>query len=438
MGTLLPNTLEQNKRRNVLLLNGLSWAGLVPSRSRFGAPVSCCVPGTVVGFLPASFRASLFLRLEHLLAYLMMMTLWVTKPNTLHYIRALTGTLPCTHFDLVRILQDTRHSERHKQPVRLKANSAFVLFRASDVAFPARLLGGLRTPSLSMAQPVYDSDDDPDLKRAIELSLGASAGATRNNDTIELSSDDGSDLDEDLKRAIALSLGQTSAEDAGKSVQDMKRQDESTPAEETQDEEDDDDDLNKTPVYRPKKNKVPETTSKSDTAQGQQSQEQKAPQTSTFMGMDRKKMEEERLARLSAKRKTPDTGQESQGRESRIRTGPVPQAMSSDQTQGGTVTTGSNAAYSTDTQSRNSSLLPFPKGVVKKTFAKGFPRTDDDITIDEVFQKEHLQLAVLSSFQWDTEWLFNKKIDHKRTNVCLIMFATGEEQVRCQCSFVRT
>ncbi|KAI4601289.1 hypothetical protein KJ359_012479 [Pestalotiopsis sp. 9143b] len=289
-----------------------------------------------------------------------------------------------------------------------------------------------------MAQPVYDSDDDAELKRAIELSLEASTGATRNNDTIELSSDDGSDNDEELKRAIALSLGQTSAEDAEKSVQGRNRQDESTPAEGTQDEEDDDDDLNKTPVYRPKKNTVSETTNKSNTAQEKPSQEQKAPQTSTFMGMDRKRMEEERLGRLSAKRKTPDTGQESQDRESRIRTGPVPQTMSSNRTRGGTVPTASNAAFSTGTKSRNSSLLPFPKGVVRKTFAKGFPRTGDDITIDEVFQKEHLQLAVLSSFQWDMQWLLNQKVDHERTNVCLIMFATGKEQVRCQCSFVRT
>lgn len=61
----------------------------------------------------------------------------------------------------------------------------------------------------------------------------------------------------------------------------------------------------------------------------------------------------------------------------------------------------------------------FPGGVVKKTWAFGYPR-EDDIKIEEVLQSPKLKTAVLSSFQWDADWLFNK-IDCKRTSVTLIM-----------------
>ena len=72
--------------------------------------------------------------------------------------------------------------------------------------------------------------------------------------------------------------------------------------------------------------------------------------------------------------------------------------------------------------------IPYPHGVVKKTWAYGQPRRGDDIKIEEVFQKDKLQLAVLSSFQWDEEWLLSK-IDISRTKMILIAFANNEAQV---------
>ncbi|ETS75668.1 hypothetical protein PFICI_12612 [Pestalotiopsis fici W106-1] len=272
-----------------------------------------------------------------------------------------------------------------------------------------------------MAQSVYDSDDDPDLRRAIELSLAAdSTTGARKNETIELSSDE-SESDEDLKRAIALSLGQDITEGARKSGQGGTSQDENSKQDEEDEDDSDDDDLNKTPVYRPKKKITSEPTTKSLPVQEKPTQEQDAPQSSAssilgLMGTNRKQMEEERLARLAAKRKAPDTEQESQGRESRPRAGAVPAASTS------------MVSNTGPSKKRNTSAhLPFPKGVVKKTFARGFSRTSDDIKIDEILQKEHLQLAVLSSFQWDEAWL-NSKIDFKRTNVVLVAFANSEEQ----------
>lgn len=55
--------------------------------------------------------------------------------------------------------------------------------------------------------------------------------------------------------------------------------------------------------------------------------------------------------------------------------------------------------------------------------------TSDDITIDQVLQKDKLQMAVLSSFQWDTDWLW-RKVDPMKTKITLIAFAGNEAEVR--------
>jgi hypothetical protein len=70
--------------------------------------------------------------------------------------------------------------------------------------------------------------------------------------------------------------------------------------------------------------------------------------------------------------------------------------------------------------------LEFPKGTIKRTWAKGFPRAND-ITIEEVLQKDKLKTAVLSSFMWDPEWIFGK-IDTKKTNMILVMQAKTDEE----------
>ncbi|KAJ4304454.1 hypothetical protein N0V88_002067 [Collariella sp. IMI 366227] len=72
-------------------------------------------------------------------------------------------------------------------------------------------------------------------------------------------------------------------------------------------------------------------------------------------------------------------------------------------------------------------LIALKEGVVKKTWAYGQPRRGDDIKLEEVFQKHQLQLAVLSSYQWDEEWLFSK-IDIAKAKVILIAFAASEKQ----------
>ncbi|KAI5928801.1 phospholipase D/nuclease [Camillea tinctor] len=204
-------------------------------------------------------------------------------------------------------------------------------------------------------------------------------------------------------------------------------------SDEDDDDDDDDDDLDKGPSYppTPKKTANPSTSptksenggekgyatsaatsavtssSPATNATAAAATTTSAPSNSlAALGLDRKKMEEERLARI-AKRKAPSSGQETQDRRQRVKLDESPNIASTAAT----------------TRFGN---LPYPKGVVKKTWAFGYPR-QDDIKIEEVFQKNDLQLAVLSSFQWDEEWMLSK-LDIKKTKLVCIAFASNEAQ----------
>ncbi|KAL9112685.1 MAG: hypothetical protein Q9227_002988 [Pyrenula ochraceoflavens] len=64
-------------------------------------------------------------------------------------------------------------------------------------------------------------------------------------------------------------------------------------------------------------------------------------------------------------------------------------------------------------------------GIVKKTWVFGYSRSQD-IKIEEIFQKNELQAAVLSSFMWDMDWLFSK-LNTNRTKFVLVMQAKDSE-----------
>lgn len=72
--------------------------------------------------------------------------------------------------------------------------------------------------------------------------------------------------------------------------------------------------------------------------------------------------------------------------------------------------------------------LRFPKPVVKRTWAFGQNRTSEDVKIEEIFQKSDLQLAILSSFVWDENWLLSK-VDIKKTKLMLIAYAPDDTTV---------
>lgn len=148
------------------------------------------------------------------------------------------------------------------------------------------------------------------------------------------------------------------------------------------------------------------------------------------MGLDRKKMEEERLAR-SRKRKADEGSPPA----------PTRQRLLNDSSTGLTQPSVQMTAPSLNSMSRNahqgstalpkaspSGSLPYAKGTVLRTWARGTPR-ETDITIEEIFQKDDLDLAVLSSFQWDEDWLVSK-LDMRRTKILLIAYAKDDTQVR--------
>ncbi|PGH06630.1 hypothetical protein GX51_02257 [Blastomyces parvus] len=156
-----------------------------------------------------------------------------------------------------------------------------------------------------------------------------------------------------------------------------------------------------------------------------------------ILGMDRKKMEEERLARLGRKRKASSSSELPASKHATTRSKnedtAVGAAMPGHNLSG-------NAERSSDketTQARvppqllplASTSLQFPKGVVKKTWAFGYDRTGDDIKFEEVIQKSDLELAVLSSYMWNVDWMFSKfKI--KQTRFLLIMGEKEEDKKR--------
>lgn len=70
--------------------------------------------------------------------------------------------------------------------------------------------------------------------------------------------------------------------------------------------------------------------------------------------------------------------------------------------------------------------VQFPDGVVKRTWAYGCPR-EDDIKIEEVFQKNDLVFALLSAFQVDPGWVSSKL--NEKTKVTWVLQAKDEREV---------
>lgn len=171
--------------------------------------------------------------------------------------------------------------------------------------------------------------------------------------------------------------------------------------------------------------------------------EEKANPPSSFLALDRKKMDGERLARLKRKasispprlrrEKAPpkDTGLPSRIDTSSIGSGsytekgnivmPSSKAalpMPSD----GLLETSDPSRPSLDTRG-----LQYPHGTIKKTWAFGYVRVDD-IKIEEVLQKHTLTTAVLSAYQWDVEWLL-RKLNLTKTKLVMVMQAKDEATV---------
>ncbi|KAG6042178.1 hypothetical protein E4U41_003924 [Claviceps citrina] len=125
----------------------------------------------------------------------------------------------------------------------------------------------------------------------------------------------------------------------------------------------------------------------------------------TMRSLNRKKMEEERLARRVTKHGR------SNSQDDDVVEIPAPKRRVKSPTR----------ALTDHVQ------IPYPDGVVKRTWARGYNRSDDDIQIEEVLQRDKLLLALFSSFQWDEQWLL-QKLDVSRTKVLLAAFAANDSQ----------
>ncbi|KAL6800522.1 hypothetical protein J3E68DRAFT_398461 [Trichoderma sp. SZMC 28012] len=173
-------------------------------------------------------------------------------------------------------------------------------------------------------------------------------------------------------------------------------------------------------------------TQSSQTQTTQASQSQPQSQFGSLL-LDRKAMEQERLKRLAKRQRSPtDDGNDDDDvvevppPKKQARTAPEP--MSKTTSKARPTTTAASASTSNITSSSTTrSNLPYPNGTVKRTWSRGCPRAGDEITIEEVFQKDQLELAVLSSFQWDEEWMISK-LDIRRTKILLLAFAKDEAQ----------
>ena len=137
-----------------------------------------------------------------------------------------------------------------------------------------------------------------------------------------------------------------------------------------------------------------------------------APATSSvgFLGLDRKAMEAERLARKRKASISPPPSRK------KVKEYPAPASLPSS---------------SANIQTLHPVTKPEPlylNGIVRKTWAFGHEKKDD-LKIEEVLQRKSLNLAVLSSFQWDVEWLLGK-LNTRTTQLYFVMQAKDESTKR--------
>jgi hypothetical protein len=215
------------------------------------------------------------------------------------------------------------------------------------------------------------SSDDEDLKLALALSMQHDSSVVRKhptaiNETVDLTSDT-EDEDEDMRRAIAMSL--QGSEESEKLEQPV---------------------VGSSLCVGPTLIRAAGT---SDKPMG-------------ISGLDRKTMEQERLARMGKRKR-----EQSPERPSKQ----IVKPSAPEVTQ--TLVVKSQVLEATHPQ--------YPRGTIKRTAATRFPRTDD-ITLDEVLEADSLNIAVISSFMWDSEWL-SEKLNPRKVKQIWIMNAKGQD-----------
>ncbi|KAL9608789.1 MAG: hypothetical protein Q9167_006395, partial [Letrouitia subvulpina] len=152
------------------------------------------------------------------------------------------------------------------------------------------------------------------------------------------------------------------------------------------------------------------------------------PPSQGLLGLDRKAMGLERLARKRKASISPPKPQEAARQHT--------ESLGTPQYQSGKKARPSHSKLSGDrsfplignAMSNLTSRVQFPNGAVKKTWAFGYERVND-IKLEEVLQRDSLQLAVFSSFQWDVDWLL-RKVNTKTTQIVFVMGIKEDEAKR--------
>ncbi|KAL8645188.1 MAG: hypothetical protein Q9210_006849, partial [Variospora velana] len=210
-----------------------------------------------------------------------------------------------------------------------------------------------------------------------------------------------SDSDEDLKRAIQLSLQSVEPQVKASGVQVQRNIINFDSDDETKTDESDTE-------IRGQKKDLPEPEVVSVAA------------STGMLGLDRKAMEQDRLARKRKASISPPPP-----RKVARHIDSTPKFLTSRSTAEKVLLDKQSTLHALPSHA-SPPALTFPKGTVKKTWLFGYPRQGDDIKIEEILQKNDLGIAVLSSFQWDVEWLL-RKLNTKTTQVVLVMQADTAE-----------
>jgi hypothetical protein len=266
------------------------------------------------------------------------------------------------------------------------------------------------------------SDDDEELKQAIAMSLGyvqPTSTPPSPTNIIDLVSSD--DDDEDLRQAIALSLGQSErAAETGSASRSPNTEE-------------------------PRQSRYAIADSVAHRITPPQSQPEatlplRVPiPPKSYNGLfvlDRKAMEQERLARLGKRKRTPSPERplkmtiksSSMAETANIQTKPDIPKPSVSAAFKATIKPSSKAKATKESHCESptdQSPIQYPKGTVKRTWAFKHPRAND-IKIEEVLQTSTLNIAVFSAFQWDDKWLISK-LDTSKVKQIWIMSAKGKD-----------
>lgn len=267
-----------------------------------------------------------------------------------------------------------------------------------------------------------DDTNDPNIRAAIAASLGDARGsegspnsAAQNpkQDVVDLTGESDDELNQTFPKSQSVVTSDT--EDGGEEDDDLRRAIELS-MQGSRDEVD--------------LTELPDTPKESE-PEPSGSVKGKTPTSMGLLGLNRKQMEEERLSRVSKRKSEDPSLDEPSSKHPRtsasLRTG----RSKSPSTRRSPVSKGNMQP----TTPSNKPGIQFPTGTIKKTWAFGCPRVGDDIKIEEVFQPSDLELAVLSSFMWDMEWLFSK-LDTRRSRFLLVMQAKEEYTVSSQLSLL--